>query len=61
MKEWNERRLDDFFRMNFDKGTCKREISGEEMTVTDNEGERLKFVIRENRIFSPDTNQFYAG
>lgn len=45
MKEWNERRLEDFFRMNFDKGTCKREISGEEMTVTDNEGESLKLIL----------------
>lgn len=31
--------------MNFDKGTCKREISGEKMTVTDNEGESLKLIL----------------
>ena len=61
MKEWNERRLETFFRLNFDKDSCSRKVYGSEMTVTDSNNESIHFVIRENRIFSNDTNKFYEG
>jgi len=61
MKEWNERRLDDFFRMNFNSTSCKRVIEKQTMTVTDENNDSITFVIRDNRIYSQDTGKFYQG
>lgn len=60
MKAWNEKRLADFFRLNFDSSTCKKTIKDETMSVIDSNGETVNFIIKDNRIYSPDTKQFYA-
>jgi len=60
LKRWNQRRLNDFFRMNFNPAYCRHEINGVTMTVTDEQGERLKFEIRDNRIYCPELNRFYS-
>lgn len=59
MKEWNERRLNDFFRMNFDKSTCQNKIQDEKMIVVDEESNSIRFEIKNNKIYSPDTQKYY--
>ena len=60
MKEWNERRLKDFFRANFDKTTCEYKIENEKMIVVDSDSKSIRFEIKDNRIYSPDTQKFYV-
>ncbi len=55
---WNERRLHDFFRLNFDNKTCSCQINNETMLVTDDK-ENITFVIKDNKIYSPDTQKYY--
>ena len=55
---WNERRLHDFYRMNFDNKFCNCKIDNEKMIVSDDK-ESITFIIKENKIFSPDTQKFY--
>ena len=56
--KWNERRLQDFYKMNFDNKTCNCQIKNEMMIVTD-EKESITFVIKDNKIYSPDTEKYY--
>ena len=37
MKDWNEKRLSDFFRVNFDKNTCQCRIENEKLMACFNE------------------------
>ena len=60
MKEWNERRLKDFFRANFDKNTCQCRIENEKLIVVDSDSQSIRFEIKDTRIFSPDTQKFYS-
>lgn len=60
MKDWNERRLNDFFRLNFDSKTCINKIENEKMIVIDNQQDSIRFEIKNNRIFSPDTEKYYS-
>ena len=59
MKNWNEKRLSDFFRANFDSKTCQCKIENEKLIVVDSDSQSMRFEIKDNRIFSPDTNKFY--
>ena len=60
MQRWNQRRLNDFFKLNFKPDFCRRTIDGDSMTVTDEQGERLKFEIRDNRIYCPELKRFFS-
>ena len=60
MKDWNERRLSDFFRMNFDGETCQCRIENEKLIVVDSDSQSIRFEIKDNRIYSPDTEKFYS-
>ena len=60
MKDWNERRLKDFFRANFDGKTCECKIENEKMIVVDSDSQSIRFEIKENKIYSPDTQKFYV-
>ena len=60
MKDWNERRLKDFFRANFDGKTCECKIENEKMIVVDSDSQSMRFEIKDNRIYSPDTQKFYV-
>ena len=60
MKAWNERRLNWFFRLNFDDKTCKSNIENEILTVTDEIGDKITFILKENKIYSPDTEKYYS-
>ena len=59
MKDWNEKRLKDFFRVNFDSETCQCKIENEKLIVVDSDSKSIRFVIKDNRIYSPDTEKFY--
>jgi len=59
MKSWNDRRLKDFYRLNFDPETTKYTLLENKLTVTDEEGDSITFVIQQNRIYSPDTQKYY--
>ena len=59
MKEWNEKRLSDFFRVNFDSETCQCKIENEKLIVVDSDSKSIRFEIKDNRIYSPDTQKFY--
>lgn len=60
MKEWNEKRLSDFFRVNFDSETCQCKIENEKLIVVDSDSKSIRFEIKDNRIYSPDTQKFYS-
>ena len=60
MKNWNEKRLKDFFIMNFDGETCQCKIENEKLIVVDSDSKSIRFEIKDNRIFSPDTQKFYS-
>ena len=60
MTAWNDRRLSDFFRMNFDSRTCTANIKNEVLTVLDSQGESLTFEIRQNRIYCAETGKYYS-
>ena len=60
MKDWNEKRLKDFFRMNFDGETCQCRIENEKLIVVDSDSKSIRFEIKNNRIYSPDTKKFYS-
>ena len=60
MKEWNEKRLSDFFRVNFDSETCQCKIENEKLIVVDSDSKSIRFEIKDNRIYSPDTEKFYS-
>ena len=60
MQRWNQRRLNDFFKLNFKPDFCRREIDGESMTVTDEQGDSITFEIRDNRIYCPELNRFFS-
>lgn len=60
MKEWNEKRLSDFFRVNFDSETCQCKIENEKLIVVDSDLKSIRFEIKDNRIYSPDTQKFYS-
>ena len=44
----------------FNEAYCRYEIDGVTMTVTDEQGERLRFEIRDNRIYCPELHRFYS-
>lgn len=49
-----------FYHENFDKRYCKIHFINNEIFVTDTRMEKINFVIKNNRVFSPDTEKFYT-
>ena len=60
MNDWNDKRLSDFFRQNFNPKTCTANIKNDVLTVLDSQGESLTFEIRQNRIYCAETGKYYS-